>query len=389
MELIKLISLIIYLICACGCYFQVHFTSIEYFKYQTTTRISIESVDKFIPPDFTICYWLDYIIDAKKVFNETGKDISGCTYTDIECMTWFYNHSMSSIIHNFTYDLESRLSRVKFETAEGRAPIFRTYYRYQHKCIRISFGRTLISRSEMSHLSLDFSVYGMTLRADNVDDKSKFEWPFIIIHEAEKLADLASTRGIRLDLLSKNAYVFKYKLVKEMKLGLPYQDCINYRNYKHSKSRCMEECLTREYSLINRTNVARTTWSLDFNIVNELSVLQYAGIKYFEPKPGIISLRKKCNNACKVECIKEQYYPSILSATKAPWVAKKSVYLEVQANEPVTTIRSVVYFTLLDYFTYLISMPGAWIGISVSSVLYFLVIDTHEWFKKYFESNDA
>lgn len=369
METMKIISFLLYLICICGLYFQVHLTSVEYFNYQVTTRISIKNVEKFIPPDFSVCYWLDYIINAKNIETLTGKDISNCSYHDIECMLWFYNHSMESIIHKFTYDLAPRLTKVVFETAEGKAPNLKTYYRYQHKCIRIGFGRREITRNEMAHISLDFGLYWINLDVANPNNQTKFQNPFIIIHEAGKLADIAGTRGIRLDLIKSNSYIFKYKLIRELKLGAPYDDCFNYQNWKHSKPRAIEECLTREYLKINRTNLARTTWELNFTILDELRVLSYGGIKYFEPKPGVTALREYCGRVSRSRCDVQQYFPSVLSATRASWVAEQKAYLEVQANEPITEMASLAYFPLLDYFTYLISMPGAWIGLSVSSLL--------------------
>lgn len=368
MDAKKVTSLVLCLICMIGVLYQVQEISVKYFKYQTTTLISIKTVHSFLPPDLSVCYPLDAIIDYERLQRITGR--AHCSRSKaIGCLKWFYNHSMEVIMKKFTFDLASRLHKVAFESTKGRNATLAEYYRFQQKCISVSFGPTPISRDEMNHLSLDYAIYWITLNIVNPNANTAFEAPFVTIHDTSTLAYISSTRTIKLDFIKFNSYILKYSLIQITDLGAPYDDCYDYEDWRLTKARCIEECLTKEYEKLARVNLARTTKNCNFIALNQLEIIGAGKMKRLKPRPDNVSVRSKCARACHPACHRCQYFPSILSSTRAGWVGEGKAYIEVQANEPITMMVSVKCFPLLDYFTYLISIPSAWIGLSVLSIL--------------------
>ena len=102
-----------------------------------------------------------------------------------------------------------------------------------------------------------------------------------------------------------------------------------------------------------------------FKSINDLHLADYTGVKYLEPFPIDISRRKKCSNACVIECDSVDYISITLYELTEEWVDVETGYIEIQANEPTTSVETIASYFLIDYFIYLISMPGAWIGVCV------------------------
>lgn len=197
---------------------------------------------------------------------------------------------------------------------------------------------------------------------------SLMKQPYFLIHDAVNLPHVDDSHFIQLDL-ENNEYNLKLKKIETVRLGYPFSTCRAYPT-GHSHSTCFENSVDKKYQKkLNQAYLQKTTTNYNFTALDSLEPKNFFHVEYLFFAPDNMDIRNECLQICRLDCDEIKYYPGIKGAIKTTLYPDILAYIEVHINEPLTKLITVSSFTLLDYCTYMISMPGAWIGLSVFSLL--------------------
>ena len=166
-------------VCLIGMVIQNVFVTIGYFKYVTTTEITIDIEDEFIPPAFSVCAFLGDLINHRAFpeDHDCHKEIEAIKddpVNYIKCVKSYQNYPIHEIMKRMTHNLSDMISVIQLgDDRFGAKPVNSLelqvdefYFDYK-RCIRIKYNPSpdfKIKNSDISRISnirlIYLTIYG-------------------------------------------------------------------------------------------------------------------------------------------------------------------------------------------------------------------------------------
>lgn len=360
--------------CVCGSLYQVVIMSMLYFEYRVATKISIAIHEAIEPIATTMCFRTTDILDYERLNEETGRDWK---YTDdFEVMQDYKRNMTVTDMFNYTpadddvvdmiYYRDSRSYAIP--ATEKRRDFNVTKFLYSlEMCYKISIREGLMGK--MRHIYVtESTVYPGFL--SEIRPSKKFAYSQYI-RIALAPADVIPRRSIRFVTTMKrgnwknakfNPIISHFQSqmveIRTISLPAPYEtDCWIYSGDYRTEAECQHKCMERNV-IRNISMVPFSSFIFDHydkKLIIDTSALGNKTALFDE-------IRDKCyNEICSKEDCNDRIFLTMTSAIPDKWLKLKAVVPNIPSIERVTSPKT----DFIEYFTFVVSNIGTWLGVSI------------------------
>ena len=380
----KVLKSVWLVVCLIGLVTQNIVVTIEYFRYVTTTEVQMEIENEFVPPAFSVCFFLGDMINPN-VFPSSHPCSKGISYKDpsfMQCVSNFQNNfTINEIMSRLTFNLSDTIDRLNINSKTfGDAPVesFQQYvdeYYFDYKrCIRIRYDpnpEVKVKNSEISRISNSRRVYMSVFGKSGI---SRWEQNYIFHYFTDPKS---YPRGFEIRVHSdfgtgKCARTYDFKKVQFVYLPSPYfSECTKHYDTKEieSKDHCIEICVKQsirralgQNSAPQQLAITPDEWSSNPN------QSFHPDFNYHRnPNNRIVNYYDQCNSQCPLGCHVNQYEPILVNS--GPSMDNYSFEYRMINMGNRIKLTFIPKLDALAYFIYVASACGLWLGFAVYDLL--------------------
>ena len=369
-----LLQLVFYSMCLCGFLYQAITTSVTFFSFKTTTRISLHVRDPVLIPDYAICVrYTDLMLDDK--FVDTTEAVMA--FATQHTIADFFADSPSTndiigscMIRNpNSYTIREANKTVCYEHFEVTKYVFNELLCYElhyknqsHVFKNLQIFRSLLFSGKLYLISLNrTSVFN---RVAYLKTSSYYPGDWIQYQSLELAQDTWTRRseGSRF-----NYYVTTFQMFVTINLEAPYEtNCHDYST--SSQEMCVMNCLLdRSVKEVNA-------------VPSQVIVSHPISLKHIDERNESLSkfvdrIVEECKSryCSKRDC--ERTHTLSTTSKNMKLNAESFSFVVAGSNAPDTIIESGPFLILTDYVLFILSLAGSWFGVSVLGLNPFKLFD--------------
>ena len=342
----KWISIIWIGVCLAAMVYHMHVTTNKYFEYEVTSTTSIQLLEQFSLPAFSLCFRIDRI----KTINNGSCSDSHSSHNSSCLDQLIYEYPYATVISDFTIRFRKIIQFLIDDYLDGKTDVF---FKPPFKCIKFLMNSNINTKLHGNRIL----VAGI-FRSSPIFD--------IFIHDPQtfvtgKDQPSFSVQGNMILGLSLEKFSMNY-------LPSPYKfNCMDYSKFNlNSKEECIEKCIRKKYNI-----------DLDIYTYSTFNRNQTSNLIRF---PLYDSEYLLCSSKCNVNCKTNIYFFNvkqlIVREPKAEiWIVHSKLFADSSFSPS---------FSLINYIIFIASIGSLWIGFSIyastKKLTVYLLINSHEYF---------
>ena len=241
-------KILMHILCAFGCVYQMYNLNVIYFSYETTTNVRYETQTDTYLPAITICYqkWFqnDYLAKLNGDISLFIKNIDNLTISE---QFQLFGNSPSKLIHCETSDINEK--KVSCDQVAN-------YVQYiDHNWYCFTIFPQLNGEPEKNYLVSKSYLYLLYLRLNKSDPgENAF---FLLLHSRDKLIYQNELRkSMSVELTNINSGVITYNVVMIKYMFDPYGGCF----VGQTRDECISKCIVN--GVIEKTGTLQIIWQM-------------------------------------------------------------------------------------------------------------------------------